>query len=551
VRFKLNLLASMAIAMAHVGHSDAANTNQVVDVFDEATGVLTIPLVRVGVNYFKDVQVTVGAVVNVGVANGSSGTFDSYESATNQLTIPVVRVGANLYYNVVITPANVLAVGGAINSYSVPVDLAQVTYPESYRTVTTNLADINLDPCNLNLSTVSYPATWLGQHTLPAIKGAPLNQNIKRGVVLKDVGLNPSDNPAFVTMGAPGAPRGCKGDLQAELTKTTQRLHLLGADYVVITQWHWASGNPDGTWYFTKAEDTYGSITDSDLRLFVQKAHAAGIKVIMKNQIQGFVERSNPSAGVVQPARTTENYLKWFAAYQDYIVERSAFFQEIGLDVWEVGCAYCIYGDTGDGSSATFSLFASEYQKALDNMKVHFTGQTLMSTNPWLHKEPGLASRIDIFEIGFWGVSFPATSELTVDSYKAAIAILNPQYVADLYDGFGKAILFAYGIQSRQNLFTLPGYLEETACTAVFSDLSTTRDACIQRETAPDFSAQAIVHEATLESLSQLSIRSTLIVAANDYWETDSLMPFTAFPNLAFSIRNKPAEGIVKAWFAK
>jgi hypothetical protein len=36
-----------------------------------------------------------------------------------------------------------------------------------------------------------------------------------------------------------------------------------------------------------------------------------------------------------------------------------------------------------------------------------------------------------------------------------------------------------------------------------------------------------------------------------DYWETDSLMPFTAFPNIATSFRNKPAEGIVKAWFAR
>jgi hypothetical protein len=36
-----------------------------------------------------------------------------------------------------------------------------------------------------------------------------------------------------------------------------------------------------------------------------------------------------------------------------------------------------------------------------------------------------------------------------------------------------------------------------------------------------------------------------------DYESTDSLMPFTGFPELGSSVRNKPAEGIVKAWFAR
>ena len=36
-----------------------------------------------------------------------------------------------------------------------------------------------------------------------------------------------------------------------------------------------------------------------------------------------------------------------------------------------------------------------------------------------------------------------------------------------------------------------------------------------------------------------------------DCWQTDSLMPFTALPNSAASIRYEPAKGIAKAWFAR
>ena len=61
---------------------------------------------------------------------------------------------------------------------------------------------------------------------------------------------------------------------------------------------------------------------------------------------------------------------------------------------------------------------------------------------------------------------------------------------------------------------------------------------------------QAIVHKATLE-MNSLTLKSPLTVHVLDYCQTDSLMPFLAFPNLGYSIRNKPAEGIVKRWFAR
>lgn len=525
---------------------------QIIDVYDAPNNVLSIPLVQVGTRFYRDVQVTLASLVSVGVAKNTSGVFDRYDVATNQLTIPVLRIESTLYYNVVVTVGSLISYAGMEDSYSVPVDLAQVSYPASYRTITTSAADINNDPCNLDLSKVTYPASWLGQFPLPPIAGAPLKPAIKRSVTLKDVGLQPG-NPAFI-MNAPGAPAGCTGDLQTALGKTMSRLHSLGADYVNVTQWHWASSNPDGSWFFTPAEQTYGSITDADLAGLVQKAHAEGLKVVVRNQIQGFFPAGHPEQMSV-PANTPENHAKWFPAYQAYMAERAGYFQSIGVDVWELGCAVCLFGDSGDGSQASVDLFAAQYAQALDRVKATFTGQILMSLTSWLPNKPDLAARIDIFEIGLYGPPGSLASldaNFTLQAYRDALAHFWGQSAINLLDGFGKTIMITYGIQSRRSMLTLPGYMEETACTAALFGFDAGQGACIQREQLTDFSMQAIVHQATLEYINQLSsTKSTLMVNVLDYWITDSLMPFTAFPNIAFSIRNKPAEGIVKAWFAR
>ncbi|MDB5874978.1 MAG: hypothetical protein JWQ07_4420 [Ramlibacter sp.] len=524
---------------------------QIIDVYDNATNALTIPLVQVGPRFYKDVRINVGNVLSVGTAVNTSGVFDRYDPATNRLTVPVVRVDNELYYNVVATMSRLLSYGSAVESISVPTDLTQVSYPSGYQTSTTTEADINTDPCNLDIAKVTYPASWNGQYPLPAIRGAPLKQSIARAVMFKDIGLQPG-NPAFILPGAPGAPGGCSGDLQTAFVKTMARLHTLGSDYITITQWHWATENQDGSWYFTKAEDTFGSMTDADTTGMVQKAHAAGLKVIMKNQIQGFYPFGNPSNMTAPPA-TAEVFAKWFPAFQAYIAERSVFFESLGVDVMEVGCGACLFHDNGDGSSAHAALFQSEYLKALDTIKLHFTGQVLMATPPWIYSS-SLASKVDIFEVGMYSVNGAAqlTDSLTVDAYRALVANSSLQYAINLLDGYGKRIMISMAMQSRRSMFTLPGYVEETVCTAYINALNPDNTACIQREQLPDFSMQAIVYEASLEAINQMTTtHSTLMVNMMDYWETDSLMPFTAFPSLATSFRNKPAEGVVKAWFAR
>jgi hypothetical protein len=134
---------------------------------------------------------------------------------------------------------------------------------------------------------------------------------------------------------------------------------------------------------------------------------------------------------------------------------------------------------------------------------------------------------------------------LTPQSYKAT---LNSNITGLLK--FGKPLFLSVGIQSRRNALSEPGYLEETACSASINNPELSNSQCIQKATETDFSLQAIVIQAQLEYIKSLN-QSLLIVFANDYFVTDSLTPQTAFPNLGYTIRNKPAEGLVRAWFNK
>ena len=161
--------------------------------------------------------------------------------------------------------------------------------------------------------------------------------------MLKDIGLRPG-NPVAIYPGSPGAPLGCTGDLHTELDRTLGRLKALGTDFVVVTQWRWATNRPDGSWTFTAAEETFGSLHDADLAYLVKSAHTLGIKVLLVNQIQGFYDRSDPNNFFV-PAATIENYRLWFSAYQAYVAQSAVLFQSLGVDIWDLGCNFCFFND--------------------------------------------------------------------------------------------------------------------------------------------------------------------------------------------------------------
>ena len=520
------------------------------DTYDPTSGQLTIPSVAVNNITYSNVVVKVGKVISIGDSE-VIGPIDSYDTKTGLLSIPSVNVGSTTYNNVKITVGQILSIGSSkFNTYSIPTDISKITYPDSYLTPTSNSNDFNLDPCNLNLSVATYPQSWIGQYALPPVSGAPMKSQIQLGMYMKDIML--SNNPNFVLQGSPDAPNGCfNGSLQSEFLKSITKLKKLGAKYVYVPQWHWVSKKSDGTWYVVRAEDSFGPLTDADLTYFVKTAHSLGLKVIMKNQIQAF-EDSPQSGYAYVPTANMQNYQNWFDAYSSFMSERAIFFQSIGIDIWELGCDVCLYLDSGDNSPQTIDFFAKNYLSIYNAVKNTFKGKFGLYGGPILNSSyaTNLLNAIDYIFIGLYSNATNG-GNLSVSSYKQGF--LNSYMVnsINLYDTFNKTLIFETSMQSRSDALSNPGYMEETQCTASIGALNGSNSTCIQKQALIDFSLQAIVYEALLESLNNLNFKSNAILATGDYWETDSLTPETAFPNLAGSPRNKPAEGILKVWFNK
>lgn len=109
-----------------------------------------------------------------------------------------------------------------------------------------------------------------------------------------------------------------------------------------------------------------------------------------------------------------------------------------------------------------------------------------------------------------------------------------------------KPIVWEVYAQSTSDFYLKNGYMEDSFCF----------DPCGQLNLLTDFSAQSIAVEAAFQAITQNQFFKTAGVTFTNYWLGDEITPTqlsrnTSFPNIASSIRNKPAELIVKSWYAK
>ena len=450
------------------------------------------------------------------------------------------------------------------STYSIPVDLAAIEYPDSYRKTTTMASDQVSDACQLDRSVIAVPKGWVDSRPLPQIIGAPLNSDIVRGVSIKDIG-NP-DNPAFVLEGAPDAPNGCSGDQKTEITRTLQRLKDLGTDIVFMPYWHWISKDASGQWFFTEADETFGAISDENLRYFAQEARRFGLQLVMFQQAQGMVDdwmdRGYTGLGRYQgpayvPERTIDNVQNLLRAHSNYMLNRASFFQEIGVTYWDLGCDGCVFPDWSL-TDEELPLYYASYRDLYEELRSIYTGK-LMLNGSLVYRNQDFADLADVLVVSMMTNRIsaePLTSqqESTLSADQVAEAYTQAlQYDIDYYSRYNKEIM-VHGAawQSRSDVLSFPGYIEESNCTSSTDYMSAPSfEECIQKDVVPDFALQAVIIEGFFRALSTIDNSTPLSVLLDNYWQTDNLLPQTAFPNIGESFRNKPAEAIVRSWYAR
>lgn len=526
------------------------------DVYEN--GILNIDKVYWNDKIYSEVQVDIKNIIDAKMGSPLA-TVDGYYPSTNQLFIPEAIYKEETYTNVTVEIGNVYSAGEVLDIYNSPVysyptNIEEISYPQSYLNSAGSHDFSSRDPCNLDIETIHIPQYWMGYYDLPSVKGAPYPEYVNAGIGIKDIFL--TDNPAFILNDYKPGKTGCDGTslLTTEIDRTLERYQNIGVEYVFLPQWHWMEILSDGSWQVRDANETFGPAKNEDLEYFVRKAKTLGLKVFMINDIDYAVYRQSDGwydgSSAHTPEFNEENFQKWLDAYTRFVEEKITFYEEIGVDVLELTC-YCMFGPHYP------SFSNSNYQDYLDVVK------SLKELLPNTGIETAIrisaiqTERLDDFIsiadtlIIEGNPNIDDLPDISVESIRENYEL----YELDIALPTGKDIIFTiFPFQSRENALTTPGYLEETVCTSQLFTFNLDNQVCLQDLTYPDFSLQAVTFEGALEAINQklpATYGGEITIMSLDTWMTDVLLPYTAFPNLGNTIRNKPAEGIFKKWFSR
>jgi hypothetical protein len=246
------------------------------------------------------------------------------------------------------------------------------------------------------------------------------------------------------------------------------------------------------------------------------------------------------------PASNRTNISRFFDAFEPYILERATFLQGIGIDAMTVSCSCFAWLE----DSQYADIYEARMAALLPRIRTRFSGKIRMREHPSIMTNATIRNNIDEVTAGLYlNMTAAEVPTLTTAGLRAKFQ----QTLASIdtvYHGLTKPVVFEIGAPSRFDYYTT-GYLEETFCTAGFDIITGSADACIQRGMTTDLSLQAMYYEAYLEAVKGQTFFVTGSIEAMDYWMVDGLQPSNTFANVAYSPRSKPAEGILKAWFAR
>lgn len=424
------------------------------------------------------------------------------------------------------------------NTNSLDTDVNNIVYYDSYLKSTNDSTDLEQDKCNLDPKRITYPKTYLGNRHLPLYSGDKLKPNIQRLIYIKDA--MGSNNPAEIP--------GCTGDLKKELLETLQRVKSLGADWVALPQWQWVGQRSDGTWYIQSTEQSSNGaarLNDEEFSFAVREAKKLGLKVFTWNQIQGLMPDNHNGPGL-QPDNTFENQKRFFSAFREYFKKRVEFFESLGVDAIELSCVGCIRAAIDHkGEHDRIQHMREQYSLMVNDIK-SYSGLVFFMDQSWLKETPIVYNRVDVIFAGFHIPPMTQQQEdnLTVEQMKS-IMLDSVKSLRENYSSSGKYIFISTGASSRRG-----AYVGDNT-THVDEICPADKTNCEIDKWKTDFALQAIYHEAAFQALNQANLGPKVFAGVSDMLITDNLTPYMIYPNVMSSIRNKPAEGLVRQWFQR
>jgi len=410
----------------------------------------------------------------------------------------------------------------------IPTDINKISYPNFYKKPATENVTIENPYCAITKETIAYPVRYLGNHELPRVDGAPLPAGISRIGGIKDTWIP-----------EPNLNRGCRSVSYAAMKeayeKTLQRVKAVGAEKITFTNYvHFSN--------FKNAEidgPDKAAVSEEDLRFVVTKAHEQNLEVILYLNLAPGKETVS---GIPSASWLSSLIHNW----EPFVLRQAKIAEET-----KVYAIMLNHFDYQPGIKGFEDAYQKEMLTLLQKIRNVYSGKVLLMIEPvWgadLSKLDTLLKQVDGF------IYTPATNILQYESDKTVrVNHLKTLYLnnfAGLGRDFGKynkPIYIRVLIQSSKE-FLEKGWSEDQFCIARGGD------PCYQKSLEVDFSAQAIAYEAMMEAIKQTDGNYFTVggVDSYGYWFTDVILPDVSQPQIAQSVRNKPAESILKEWFRK
>ena len=295
-------------------------------------------------------------------------------------------------------------------------------------------------------------------------------------------------------------------------------------------------------------------IPNDTLKVIVQEAQKRNIKVFMGWQMNnsdtvGVWNSLDPSGTWSYNNLSKETLLKIMDSYKILIVSQAKFAQSIGISGMAVDLG-AFNPPILQINSEFKEIYVTRMSNIIDAIGDVFKGTLVYGQYDSIIDER-IISKIDRLRVTLWFGTETPLNQLSVDYFQnytiGQMERYYLKYKLALNNNYQNLpIEWLIYAQGTQEFYTKDGYLEDSYCF----------NPCKQYQLKTDFSIQAIAIEGALQAITKQSFFTSGAVSISNYWHTDDLTPTAVdgniiFPNISSSIRNKPAEDIVKMWYTK
>jgi hypothetical protein len=388
-----------------------------------------------------------------------------------------------------------------------------------------------------NYSEVAYPTAYLGSFSVPT----PM-QTLPNGIVRM---IDMKDYYPYVSSSISGCSnpaRYARNLYKEEL----DRMRDDGAEVVWVTNYGpWVDLN-QVPWAIASVQ-----IPDAEFAFLIGEIKKRGMKAYFYWQMWGVDTKGNEyPMGTNLSIKQLKN---WMLSHRQLMINLSKLSTNLGID--GLGVDWQAYYIPNLFESDMKEYYISTLAGTIDEIKKSFSGKLIMGLNGHLFSDARLMSRVDYIRLSLAPqISLAENSSLTVsilkDKFLNSIKLASQQLGDLSIYGNAMTVELQFAIQSRDKYF-VDGWVEDGFCAA-----SSSGDSCIQKTYKTDYSVQAIGLEAAFEAAVSQTYFKVGAVTSGAFWHTDSTAPGdygnqSDFPNLSASVRNKPAESILRYWYMK